>query len=186
MGESVEQRANEALGAEHAGPFVEGQVAGDDDRAALVALAQDLEKQLGAGLGQWRIAELVDDQQVVSGELMLQARQPPFVVGFVQFVDQGGGGDEANGKTLLAGRQPKPQCDMSLAGAAVAAAMTFPRRLTYSERASSSTKVWLGEGMAVKSKLSRLFTAGNLASLIRRSTIRRSRSIISSSVRRSR
>jgi hypothetical protein len=75
---------------------------------------------------------------------------------------------------------------MSLAGAAVAAAMTFPRRLTYSERASSSTKVWLGEGMAVKSKLSRLFTAGNLASLIRRSTIRRSRSIISSSVRRSR
>jgi Glycosyltransferase family 87 len=41
-------------------------------------------------------------------------------------------------------------------------------------------------GMAVKSKLSRLLTAGNLASLIRRSTVRRSRSIISSSARRSR
>jgi hypothetical protein len=36
--------------------------------------------------------------------------------------------------------------------------------------------------MAAKSKLSRLFTAGNLASLIRRSMVRRSRSIISSSV----
>jgi hypothetical protein len=34
--------------------------------------------------------------------------------------------------------------------------------------------------MAVNSKLSRLLTAGNLASLIRRSMVRRSRSIISS------
>jgi uroporphyrinogen III methyltransferase/synthase len=50
--------------------------------------------------------------------------------------------------------------------------------------ASSSTRVLLSEGMAANSKLSRLFTAGNLASLIRRSTVRRSRSIISSSARR--
>jgi hypothetical protein len=64
--------------------------------------------------------------------------------------------------------------------------MTFSRRVTYSERASSSTRVLLSEGMAAKSKLSRLLTAGNLASLIRRSTVRRSRSIISSSARRSR
>jgi hypothetical protein len=56
----------------------------------------------------------------------------------------------------------------------------------YSERANSSTRALLREGMAVKSKLSRLFTAGNFASLIRRSTVRRSRSIISSSARRSR
>ena len=49
VGETIEQRASEALGGEHAGPLVEGQVAGDDNRAALVALTEDLEQQLGAG-----------------------------------------------------------------------------------------------------------------------------------------
>ena len=46
---------------------------------------------------------------------------------------------------------------------------------------------WLEQaGMAAKSKLSRLFTAGNRASRMRRSIIRRSRSSSSSSARRSR
>ena len=40
--------------------------------------------------------------------------------------------------------------------------MMFSRRVTYSERASSSTRVLLSDGMAAKSKLSRLFTAWNL------------------------
>ena len=48
--EAVEQRAGEALGAEHTGPLVEGQVAGNDDRAALIAPAEDLEQELRAGL----------------------------------------------------------------------------------------------------------------------------------------
>src|SRR5271156_3187980 len=50
MGEPIEQRAGQSFGPEHAGPLVEREVAGDDDRAALVALAEDLEQQLGAGL----------------------------------------------------------------------------------------------------------------------------------------
>jgi len=50
VGEAIEQRASKTLGAEHAGPLIEGQVAGDDDRTALIALAEDLEQQLGAGL----------------------------------------------------------------------------------------------------------------------------------------
>jgi len=49
VGKAIEQRASQALGGEHARPFVEGQVAGDDNRAALIALAEDLEQQLGAG-----------------------------------------------------------------------------------------------------------------------------------------
>ena len=47
VSKAIEQRASGALGGEHAGPLVEGQVAGDDNRAALVALAEDLEQQLG-------------------------------------------------------------------------------------------------------------------------------------------
>jgi hypothetical protein len=50
VGEPVEQRPGEALGAEGLGPFVERQVAGDQGRAALVALGDQLEQQLGAGL----------------------------------------------------------------------------------------------------------------------------------------
>jgi hypothetical protein len=50
-------------------------------------------------------------------------------------------------------------------------AMMFSRRPTYSEWAKSSTSDLLSERIAANSKPSRLLTAGNLASLIRRSTI---------------
>src|ERR1035437_2083506 len=60
VGKAIEQRAREALGGEHASPLVEGQVAGDDDRAALVALAEDLEQQLGAGRRQRNVSQFVD------------------------------------------------------------------------------------------------------------------------------
>ena len=64
VGEPNEQRAGEALGGEDAGPFVEGKIASDDGGTALVALAEDLEEQLGAGRRQRGIAEFVDDQQL--------------------------------------------------------------------------------------------------------------------------
>ena len=49
VGQSVEQRTGQPLGPEHAGPLVERQIAGDDGGASLVALAEDLKQQLGAG-----------------------------------------------------------------------------------------------------------------------------------------
>ena len=52
VGQPVEQRAGEAFGAEGIGPFVERQVAGDQRGTALVALADQLEEQLGAVLAQ--------------------------------------------------------------------------------------------------------------------------------------
>ena len=101
-------------------------------------------------------------------------------------MDESRGGVEANRQPLLAGRETEPETDVGLAGALLPTAMMFSRRATYSERASSSTRVLLSDGMAAKSKLSKLFTAGNRASLIRRSTMRRSRSISSRSAKRSR
>ena len=44
VGEAVQQRPGEALRSEHLGPLVEGQIGGDQDGAALVALAEDLEE----------------------------------------------------------------------------------------------------------------------------------------------
>ena len=44
VGKPVQQGAGEPLGAEDLGPFVEGQVAGHQDRGAFVALAEDFEE----------------------------------------------------------------------------------------------------------------------------------------------
>ena len=65
-------------------------------------------------------------------------------------------------------------------------AMTFSLCWTYSHRASSITKALFTEGMAEKSRVSRLFTAGNRAARVRRSTMCWWRSLSSSSASRSR
>ena len=75
VGEPVEQGSGQPFRAEDLGPFLEGQVAGHQRRAAFVALAEDLEEQLGAGLGQRHEAQFIDDQQFVAGDLLLKAQQ---------------------------------------------------------------------------------------------------------------
>ena len=63
-------------------------VAGHQDGAPFVALAEDLEQELGAGLGQRHEAEFVDNQQPVFRQLFLEAQQVFLVTGLHQFVDQ--------------------------------------------------------------------------------------------------
>ena len=74
MREAVEERTGEPLGAEHGRPLVERQIARDQRAASLVALAEDLEQQLGPSRGERHIAEFIDDQQLVAGELTLKAQ----------------------------------------------------------------------------------------------------------------
>ena len=71
MSEAVQQGAGESLRAEDLGPLVEGQVGGDQDRPSLVSLAEDLEEELRAGLGEWYEAQLVDDEQLEPCQLLL-------------------------------------------------------------------------------------------------------------------
>lgn len=52
VGDAVKQRAGQALGSECFGPFVKRQVAGDQGGPALVALQDQLEKQLRAHMVQ--------------------------------------------------------------------------------------------------------------------------------------
>ena len=75
VGEAVQQRSGEAFRAEDLGPFVEGQVGGDQDGAPLVALAKDLEEEFRTGGGQGHEAQFVDDQQAEAGQLPLQIEQ---------------------------------------------------------------------------------------------------------------
>jgi hypothetical protein len=74
VGEAVEERAGEPFGTEHGRPFVERQIARYQRAASFVALTEDLEQQLGPNRGERHIAEFVDDQQLVSGELTLKAQ----------------------------------------------------------------------------------------------------------------
>ena len=81
VGEPVQQRAGEAFRTEHPGPLIEGQVGGDQDGPALVALAEDLEEEVSPGGGQGDEAQFVDDQQAEAGKLPLQVEQPSLVPG---------------------------------------------------------------------------------------------------------
>ncbi len=54
---------------------------------------------------------------MIAGELLLEAQQALFIARLHQLVDQGGGGDEADGEASLTGRQAETEGDMGLAGA---------------------------------------------------------------------
>ena len=50
VADAIEQRAGQTLGSQGFGPFVERQIAGDQGGTALIALRDQLEQQLRAGL----------------------------------------------------------------------------------------------------------------------------------------
>ena len=50
MGQAVEERGRHLGIAEHAGPFAEREIGGDDDGGTLVKAADEVEQELTAGL----------------------------------------------------------------------------------------------------------------------------------------
>src|SRR5579859_2374477 len=120
VGQPIEQCAGQTLGAEDFGPFVERQIAGYEDRGPLIASAEHLEQELRAGLGQRHVAELIDDQELVAGELLVQAQQPFLVAGFHELMHQSGGGGEPDRESLLAGGEAETERNVGLARAGVA------------------------------------------------------------------
>jgi hypothetical protein len=71
MCEAVEQGCRHFSVAEHAGPFTEGEVRGDDDGGAFVEPADEVEQELCAGLGE--------------GQIPCPARCPPVGMSVVSF-----------------------------------------------------------------------------------------------------
>ena len=64
MEETVEYGGGDsAITVEDGSPLFEGFVGGKYDRTALVALADDLEEQIGSALVDGKIADLVEEQQ---------------------------------------------------------------------------------------------------------------------------
>jgi hypothetical protein len=68
MRETIEQRGGHLGVAEHARPFAEGEIGRDDDGGALVEAADEVEVELSAGLREGQIAELVEHDEVQSGQ----------------------------------------------------------------------------------------------------------------------
>ena len=81
VGETVEQGPGQAFGAEHFGPFVEGQIAGQQGGTTLVTLREYLEQEFRAGFAERHEAEFVDDQQFVFCQLFLEPQQAFLIPG---------------------------------------------------------------------------------------------------------
>ena len=65
VGQAIEKRGGHFGVAEHAGPFTEREIGGDDHGRALVEPADEVEQELAAGLSERQVAELVEDNEVV-------------------------------------------------------------------------------------------------------------------------
>ena len=117
VGEAIEQRRGQLLVAENADPLGEGEVGGDDGRAALVAVGEDVEEQLAAGAVEGHEAELVADQEVGPLKPLLEAAQLPLVAGLDQVADEVGGLAGPDPAAALRGLDAQRDREMRLAGA---------------------------------------------------------------------
>ena len=119
MREAVEERRCHLRIAEHARPFAESEIGGDQDRSALVEAADEVEEKLPAGLGEGQIAEFVEDDEVLAGEIVGDPALPPGARLGLEPIDEIDGGEEAaarsrpdaasrdgESRAITAGRRP--------------------------------------------------------------------------------
>src|SRR6202022_5124351 len=106
MGQAVEKRGGHLGVAEHAGPFTEGEIGGDDDGRALVEPADEMEQKLATGLSERQVAEFVEDDEVHPGQMLGDTTLPAVAGLDLQAVDEvdhvveapaGTGSDTASG-----------------------------------------------------------------------------------------
>ena len=96
VAEAVEEGCGELLVAKDFDPLGEGEVRGDDGRAALVAIGEQVEEKLAALSIEGHEAELVADEQVDSTIASLQSAKVAFVSRLEQVTDEVCGADEGN------------------------------------------------------------------------------------------
>jgi acyl-CoA synthetase (AMP-forming)/AMP-acid ligase II len=78
VSEAIEECSGKPFRAKGLGPLIEGQVGCHQDRSSLIALAEDLEEQLGPGLGQRHEAQLDELRgEVISATIALKDGYEP-------------------------------------------------------------------------------------------------------------
>src|ERR1051325_3079909 len=90
-----------------------------------MALAEDLEQQLRAGLGERHVAQFINDQQLCSSKVLLQSEQAALVARFLELMDlelmdEAGSGSKGNRDPPLTGSKTQSQGNVGLSRAAVA------------------------------------------------------------------
>ena len=88
MREPVEQRGCHLGVTEDTWPFTEGQIGRDDDRSALIELADEMEKQLPAGLSERQVAKFIENGKVFAGEIIGDPPLPPCACFSLQTIDE--------------------------------------------------------------------------------------------------
>ena len=121
-GDRVVQQAVEDGGGDHrvaedVPPGAEALVAGDDDRAALVAAADELEEQVGALAIDRDVADLVDDQDLRLGEELELLVEAVLGERLAEGGDEPGRGGEQRPVAQLAGLEAEGDREMGLADA---------------------------------------------------------------------
>jgi hypothetical protein len=106
MGQPVEQRGGHLGVAEHARPFAEGEIGGDDDGGALIKAADEVEEKLSTGLGEGQITEFVQHDEVHPGQVLGEPSLPSVASLGLEAIDEiddvveaaaGAGSDAASG-----------------------------------------------------------------------------------------
>jgi hypothetical protein len=142
VSQTVEQRGGHRRIAEHAGPFAEGQIGGDEDGGALIKPADEVEEKLTAGLGKGQISELVQDNEVHPGQVLGKPALSPVAGLGLEAVDEidhvveaapSAGPDAAsrdgNGQVGFAGAGATDQHDVALLGDEATAGEIVDKRL---------------------------------------------------------
>ena len=142
VGQPIEQRSGHLGVAEHAGPFAESEVRGDDDRGPLIEPTNEVEQELAAGLGEGQIAEFVEDDEVHTRQMIGETTLPSVTGLGLEPVDEidhvvepaaGAAADAASGngdgKICLAGAGPADQHGVALLGDKAAASEIIDERL---------------------------------------------------------
>jgi hypothetical protein len=99
VSEAIEQRGRHFWIAKDARPIAEGEIGGDDDRAALVEPADEMEQQLAAGLGEGKIAEFIEDDEVEAREIIGDAALATSAAFGLELVEEVDGCEEASARS---------------------------------------------------------------------------------------
>jgi hypothetical protein len=88
VSKAVEQCRGRFGVAKYVRPFAEGEVGGDDNRGSLIEAADPVEEQLIAGLGEWQVAEFVEDGEALAGQVIGDPAVPTIAALGLEAVDQ--------------------------------------------------------------------------------------------------
>ena len=106
--------------AEHLRPIGECQIGGDQQRRVLIELADEVKQQLSAGLTERRIAEFVDDDEIVAQQLLGQAAAAAGRLLLLELVDKIDEVEEPSPGASADDRRGHGDAEMGFAGSGAA------------------------------------------------------------------